>query len=45
MSKITKTFKKNNNNPAFIQSMEEEGWKLVEIVEGKPVMSLSLIHI
>jgi|TARA_B100000768_G_C11237275_1_gene357809 hypothetical protein len=39
MSKILKTFKENNNNPSFITAMEEEGWKLVEIVEGKPVMS------
>jgi len=39
MSKITKEFKVENNNPAFIQGMEEQGWKFIRVEEGKPIMS------
>jgi len=38
MGRFTKKFEVKNNNPAFIQHMEEQGWKLVSIEEGKPIM-------
>lgn len=40
MTKFTKTFPKKYNNKVMIQSMEEQGWKLKEVVKGQPVMEM-----
>ena len=38
MGRYTKIFEAENNNPTYIQHMEEQGWRFIKIEEGKPVM-------
>ncbi len=40
MTKFTKTFPQNYNNKVMIQSMAEQGWKLKDVVDGKPIMEM-----
>jgi hypothetical protein len=40
MTKFTKTFPKQYNNTVWIQSMEEQGWKLKTIEKGQPIMEM-----
>lgn len=40
MTKFRKTFPQSYNNKAMIQSMEEQGWKLKEVVKGQPIMEM-----
>jgi len=40
MTKFRKTFPQSYNNKAMIQSIEEQGWKLKEVVKGQPIMEM-----
>tara|TARA_A200000159_G_scaffold118762_1_gene112604 strand:- start:615 stop:755 length:141 start_codon:yes stop_codon:yes gene_type:complete len=40
MTKFRKTFPQSYNNKAMIQSMEEQGWKLKEVIGGQPIMEI-----
>ena len=40
MTKFTKTFPQNYNNKVMIQSMVEQGWKLKDVIDGKPIMEM-----
>ena len=40
MTKFTKTFPKQYNNTVWIQSMEEQGWKLKSVEKGQPIMEM-----